>query len=532
MNAPDVIVIGSGPAGVSVAWPLVTAGVRVLMIDAANLPPYLPAPDRPPLFALHRHPSAWTHFLGKDLFALRQLAGGSPKLRTAGGPGFGDDYRQLNRIRTRNFDAVGALSEGGLSNVWGAVACAFRNEDFSGYPIDLVDLERSYRSIAERIGISGTEDDAMGVFQGTGMPLQPPLPLSPCATRMIAAFGTHDESSDFLLGRPRHAVLSAPIGDRQACTLDRACMWGCARGAIYNSADEVSRLRRQETFAHQGGLLVQSIRRRENTYTIHAREVSSGNEAILKAPLVVLAAGTLPSTRLVLEHAGKTDMPLPLLTAPAMALALWLPALLGRALPGEGYGLAQLCFRKRLPNSPPGADYTFGLLYDAGTMPASDLLSRLAVSRRGGIALLRRLLSSLMVGLVYFPSTYSRNRIWLEKSGDIMIEGGVSSDFAKVMGQTTRNLARSFCKLGAIVLPGSVKPFTPGAEVHYAGTLPMGALTSRYGEVEGAPNLFVADGSVLNALPARHHTLTIMANADRIGRSIVYRLQRRHELCS
>ncbi len=30
MNQPDIIIIGSGPAGVSAAWPLVEAGVKII----------------------------------------------------------------------------------------------------------------------------------------------------------------------------------------------------------------------------------------------------------------------------------------------------------------------------------------------------------------------------------------------------------------------------------------------------------------------------------------------------------------------
>ena len=32
----DVIIVGSGPAGTSAAYPLVQAGLRVLMVDAAS----------------------------------------------------------------------------------------------------------------------------------------------------------------------------------------------------------------------------------------------------------------------------------------------------------------------------------------------------------------------------------------------------------------------------------------------------------------------------------------------------------------
>jgi choline dehydrogenase-like flavoprotein len=47
--------------------------------------------------------------------------------------------------------------------------------------------------------------------------------------------------------------------------------------------------------------------------------------------------------------------------------------------------------------------------------------------------------------------------------------------------------------------------------------------TSTSGEVHGLPGVHVVDGSTLPVLPAKSHTLTLMANADRIGRLIAAR---------
>jgi len=68
----------------------------------------------------------------------------------------------------------------------------------------------------------------------------------------------------------------------------------------------------------------------------------------------------------------------------------------------------------------------------------------------------------------------------------------------------------------------------PGADAHPTGTLPMRgtgpAATDAEGQVVGAPGVFVADGAALPTLSARHPTLTIMANADRIGHLLASRI--------
>ena len=47
---------------------------------------------------------------------------------------------------------------------------------------------------------------------------------------------------------------------------------------------------------------------------------------------------------------------------------------------------------------------------------------------------------------------------------------------------------------------------------------------NRDGEVSASPGLYVVDGAALTRLPAKAHTLTIMANADRIARKLAQQL--------
>ena len=101
MTDADFIVIGSGPAGVSAALPLVEAGRRVLMIDgaversgAANAP--------------------WQRMLGERLEALRPDDGLSPKLRTPEARQVIGDFKRWSALDADTFLALGALARGGL----------------------------------------------------------------------------------------------------------------------------------------------------------------------------------------------------------------------------------------------------------------------------------------------------------------------------------------------------------------------------------------------------------------------------------
>ena len=78
--------------------------------------------------------------------------------------------------------------------------------------------------------------------------------------------------------------------------------------------------------------------------------------------------------------------------------------------------------------------------------------------------------------------------------------------------------------LQATILGSLATLATAGTDAHLGGLFPMGAPqpygTSRFGELNAAPSLHLVDGSVLPSIPAKFTTLTIMANADRIGRHL------------
>lgn len=144
--------------------------------------------------------------------------------------------------------------------------------------------------------------------------------------------------------------------------------------------------------------------------------------------------------------------------------------------------------------------------------------------------LLRALMSSVLVGNCFLPGALSRHRMTLDSDGQLRIEGHFDPALAGILLRTQRHLRRAFAHLGALMLPGGFVPGVPGADVHYAGTVPMRPNPApneadAEGQVAGLPGVHVVDGAALSSLPAKAHTLTIMANADRIGQRVAQRLR-------
>lgn len=524
LPSADIVIVGSGAAGVSAAIPLVEAGWRVLMIDAGLEPEQAP-PARTFYDLRTRDPEQWKIFVGAQFHALRADVPSSPKFRAPGNAFAYADEQQAYAVRTTNFHLIGSLAAGGLSNIWGAGVSCYTSEDLGEFPITRTELEPSYRAIAARIGISGSDRDDLAAFFGTDLPLQPPTALNENATRLWRRYRAHPAAArghGVTIGRARNAVLTQDLGDRQRCNESNTCIWGCARRAIYSAAYDLAALRRRDNFHYRGRLLVESVRPRHDASTLRIRPLDRAAAFEHHAKIVILACGAIGSAKLVLDALGVIDQEIPFVSSPTMGFAVWLPERLGAAITDQGFGLSQLSFTVRGSEKNTTA---FGNLFGSDGVLTTELMHHLPLSRPTAIRCARLLNPSLLLGNCFLPGQLSNHRLSCRADGTLHIRGGAHEALPAVAAEIKSRLSRMFLRYGMVVLPKSFRLTTPGEDVHYAATLPMRHEPELYqtkstGEVAGLAGVYVADGAVLSALPAKSHTLTIMANADRIARRI------------
>jgi choline dehydrogenase-like flavoprotein len=191
-----------------------------------------------------------------------------------------------------------------------------------------------------------------------------------------------------------------------------------------------------------------------------------------------------------------------------------------------GFGLGQLSFTMALDNG----ITAFGSTFSTTGIPISEFVRHVPFTRRYGIDLLRGLLSSCVVGNIFLPGHLSATQASLSEDGSLSVTGNYNNSVKSIMAEANLKLRKAYWSLGAMLLPGSFTVGRPGGDIHYAGTLPMKRSptvgeTSAVGEVLGLNGVYVVDGACLPVLPEKSHTLTIMANSDRIGRSIVESLR-------
>lgn len=521
----DAVVIGSGPSGVCAARTLLEGGRSVLLVDAGD---YCPVPaTSAALGDLRRQgETSWPLFLGRDLGALGAVAESSPKLRTPRAAALGAQYLGALGIATSNFVAAGALAVGGLSNFWGASASAFSSADLERYPVTAESLAPHYHEIARRVGISGADGDDLGAYHGD-LPVDGDLPAPAPIAALLDRYARRRDrlrGQGFTLGRARNAVLAiAKSAGRQACALDDLCLWGCARGAIYSSALEIAELERFAKFRFERNFMVTAITSANGAWRIEAEQ--AGQRRSLESGTVLLAAGTLATTRLVLELLGWHGRPVKLLTNPVFAAGFFIPALVGGALPGQGFAMAQLQYV--LDEAGLAADYAAGALYLADGLPASEFISRLKLSRPAARAVTRAMMPAMVLATCYLSSDHSDNWMTLRLDGTLLIKGGHGPAADERAAHLLRRLRGALRSLGLFPVPGPADLSMPGSDFHYAGTLPMGAsgplATTEAGELVGARGLYIVDGASLPRLPAKPPTLTAMANAARIAAGILRR---------
>ncbi len=513
----DVVIVGSGPSGISAAFPLVESGLSVLLVDGGRQATLSP-PSHAFLESRRQDADQWKWMIGEGFHALQNRDAVSPKLRVPVHGYVFEGFATVNRIEPQSFVAVGSLAAGGLSNAWGCGVARLSKAEMSAYPFSAADIEGSYRAVAQRMGVSGGQADELSEYFGLDEYSQPPIRMDALHTDLYDRYKKHRLAlgkNGFRLGRSRVAVLSRDLNGRKACDLLENCLWGCHRRAMYSAFDELPALQRHGNFHYESGFVVEGIARNENGWLVEGQRGSQERRSV-SARKVMLAAGTLATTRLALQTL-KLHQPIPLLSCPTAAFLLWLPRLTGFQRTGA-FGLGQLSYAVDIKDG----ISAFGSTFATTGIMVSEFVRHLPMSRRYGIDLLGVLLSSCLVGNVFLPGHLTLAKAALAANGSLTVSGSYSDQVPCLMVEVGKKLRKAYFRMGAVLMPMSFTVGMPGGDIHYAGTLPMRIApelgeTDTFGELHGAEGMYVVDAACLPELSEKSHTLTIMANADRIA---------------
>lgn len=504
----EVLVVGSGAAGVGAALGLVAAGVRPRVLDVGHRPGTRPLDEG-------------ARSLGADLRGLGDVVRrpGETGIAKLDSPGF--DFvtrgaREHGPVETTTFHPVQSFAAGGLANAWGAGLYRFTDEDLRGFPVAREELDPWFDRLTAEAGVTGAADDLAEAF-GSAAGLGEPLRLSGNATAVLGGYRRtrrHPAREGVRLGRPRLAVRAGPeaYGGRE--------FWEPGLDHLYTPTRTLDRLRSEDAIDYTPGVLAEAFTEDADGVLVQGTEVPGGARVTLRARRLVLAAGPVNSARLVLASRQDHVTTLPLLDNPAAMVPLLLPSRLGAGYEADAFGLTQL----NVVHEDLDGDRHQGSLLEVTAPARAAFFPSFPLAARSSVRLVRELLPAMMVLQLFSPAEAAdAAQLHLAETGVLRIHGTRARPRRRALAAVLRFLRRC----GAWSLPALARPVPPGHAVHYAGTLPMGGAgdyaTGPDGLLARTRGVYVADGATFPRLPAKNSSFAVMANAARIGEGLARR---------
>jgi choline dehydrogenase-like flavoprotein len=524
--APDLIV-GSGPSGVACAIARLERGRTVWMLDAGLT---LESGKQEQVKRLAQlPPEAWT---SEDAAFVRGGAqatssGVSRKLVFGSPFSYALDDAEIP-VAMKGAEIVPSFARGGLSTVWGAAVLPVKEQDISDWPITRRDLEPGYRAVLKHLPYAASHDAL-----AEDMPLygesDGPLPLSAQAAAFLSDAGRHQSrlaAEGVQIGRARLAAVGG-TSHPSACRRCGLCLYGCAYGTIYSSADTLETLLKNPRFRYVSDVIVKTVEETSEGVTVRAKQRDNGAVVSFDGDRVFLAAGVVPTARIVLESLRAFDQPVQLSTSQHLLFPLiryrGTPNVMTERLHALAHAFIEI-------NHPSVSDKTVHLqVYSYNDFYPKVLkemhVATLASLVPGGLnAIVSRLL--IVQGYVHSQDA-DKIQATLRpptSGGEPVLElTAVPNPSTRPLAKRAlRHLRRFHRELGAFPVATMLKVSLPGQAFHNGGSFPMkrtpkGFECDTLGRPARHQRLHVVDASVLPSVPATTITLTVMANAYRIG---------------
>ncbi len=517
----EIIIIGSGASGVSAALGFEKRGIIPTIIDVGKKMDNTTS-IHGNLYDFRKNNDLYDLLIGDNLEGVSNILRGTslpPKLTAPMNNYIVSDSEELSPVKSENFGAIQSFAIGGLAAGWGAGLYRYNNDDLKKLPLSSVELESFYDILSSEIGISGSNDDLTSFF-GNDNTLLPPLPLSKKSDYLYEKYLRKKRMANkngVFLGHPRLGVLSRDHAERKMCDFSNFETWLPDIPWVYNPAQTLSRLIKEKKVKYKNGILIESWRRENGMIILEGRDISDGSSFSTKAEKLIIAAGTLNTTKIVLRSKKDIKSKLNLLDNPLLQIPLIFPSFIGTPIDKSAFGMTNL----NLIYKPGHEGNTLqGSIIELTSPPRSLFYEGFPVSAALNIKLIKMVSPSLMALFLFFPSS-------AEEAGTIKLNGNNELEIAQkdymIDRKPVKKIVRTLMKMGAWSHPLIIKQSMPGYAIHYAGTIPMKRRTSSDyessmdGELHNEPGIYIADGSPFSNISSKNLSFTIMANAMRIA---------------
>jgi GMC oxidoreductase len=530
----DFAVVGSGATGAMAAQTLVESGANVLMLDGGQRDEkYAKLIPSKGFVEIRRTETAQhRYFLGDEFESAGFGSTATGAQLTPPRRFIVANVERFLPLQSKTFAPMESLALGGLGSGWGLGCNVFSDAELQLASLSAPAMRDAYRTVAARVGISAADDDARPYTSAFLEGTLPAVPLDPTAEAIYARYTRRRRplrAQGFSLGRPALALLSQPRGDRSATSLRDMDFYSDAQRAAWRPWMAVEALLKAPNFLYAGNLLITRFEEADGIVDVFALNLETLEECRFRCRRLVLAAGSLGTARIVLRSLPRGDVRLPLLCNPYTYVPSIVPQRVGRSMPDENSGFAQL----QMFYDPDGAhsDVALASIYSYRSLMLFRLLGEAPANVRDARSLMSYLTSGLLIAGIHHPQGYSAGKtIWREPSASSPTGDVLRADFTMTQDERTKCDSRERAYMRALRSIGAwaVRRVRPphGSSIHYAGTLPFSEREKAYalspeGRLHGSRNVFVADGSGFTFLPAKGLTLSLMAQAHLVATRLV-----------
>jgi choline dehydrogenase-like flavoprotein len=534
-----VVVVGSGASGVHFALTALELGHQVTLVDVGRERPAPVLRDATFSGLKEQLDDPLRYFLGETASGVvfpdtaASYYGHPPSMQYAFDVPGGFDVQAAGMKPRFSF------AQGGLAEAWTGGAYTYNRDDLAPFPVSYEDMARHYDTVVSRVGI-GAERDDLAAFIPWSDAYRTPLPLDRHSQRLWDRYhrrrATLNAQHRFHLGRSRVATLSSAKGERGGCRQLGRCLWGCPTGAIYSPAHTLRDCLAFPRFEHVTGVMARWLEYGEQgaVQRLIGRRVDDGQPVTVDGDLFVLAAGALPTSKLVLESHWRATGEVATLRGLMDNLQIHVPfltlAAIGDPVRTDSYQYHHLAFGVTRENP---LDYVHGQITTLKSASIHPIVQTLPLDLRSALQVFRSLRAALAVANVNLPdqrrdtSTVTLRPRGTDGAaeGDLVIDYRSADDEPEKMRAAVQDVSRALRAMGCFVPPGMSRVLPKGTSVHYAGTLPYSTTPAPFacdpqGRSWDHRNLLIADGATMPFLPAKNHTFMLMVNATRMATAL------------
>lgn len=384
----------------------------------------------------------------------------------------GDVFQRTNQILKiqSNIKINQSLAKGGLSEVWPGICDYFTPEELTkiGLPVD--EILREYEVIADLINLK----------------LKPSIDI-------------HSKS---VLGS-RENVYQLPIA------------------SPYRTSSVVDDLKRFKNFTYLPNQLVLKVHEKLGYAEIQSLSIDGLREFYTKTRFLILAAGSLNTTRILLRSFNLYNYKAPFLTKGNYTIVcLHTKTLMQKGKPKTAHP-GQVAITNE--------DY-FVQFYKCNPLSLHKALTYIPLPKTLAAFLFQAFTPYLIIADIRFPTFEGKGkfcRLKKQTNGDIL-EIYFHQTNRQLQNQKLqlKKIKKILLNLGLIPL----KMIKGDVTSHYASGVPIKDTpeilsTDSNGKLHQAKRIYIADSSTWRMLPAKPPTLTIMANAARIGKQVLKKFQ-------